>query len=69
MKWAEHRLAPRILAILSFAESVFFPIPPDVLMAPMTLSKPEKAWYYASITTIASVIGGVVGYLLGLNAS
>ena len=65
LKWAKHRLAPRILALITFAESVFFPIPPDVLLAPMVLSKPEKAWTYATITTIASVIGGLAGYALG----
>lgn len=65
MKWAEHKLAPKILALITFAESIFFPIPPDVLLAPMVLAKPKKAWYYASLTTIASVLGGVVGYWLG----
>lgn len=65
LKWAEHKLAPKILAVLSFAESVFFPIPPDVLLAPMVLAKPDNAWRYATITTIASVIGGMVGYALG----
>lgn len=65
LKWAEHKLAPKILAALSFAESVFFPIPPDVLLAPMVLAKPEKAWCYASITTIASIVGGMLGYALG----
>lgn len=65
LKWAEHKLAPKILAVLTFAESVFFPIPPDVLLAPMVLAKPKKAWYYASLTTIASVFGGVAGYALG----
>ena len=65
LKWAEHKLAPKMLAILSFAESVFFPIPPDVLLAPMVLAKPQKAWYLAGLTTIASVIGGIVGYYLG----
>lgn len=65
LKWAEHKLAPRVLAVLTFAESVFFPIPPDVLLAPMVLAKPKKAWFYATLTTTASVIGGVVGYLLG----
>jgi len=54
-----------MLAILTFAESVFFPIPPDVLLAPMVLAQREKAWYYASLTTIASVFGGVAGYFLG----
>ena len=65
MHWAEHKFAPAILAILTFAESVFFPIPPDVLLAPMVLSKPERAWRLAALTTVSSVIGGVVGYLLG----
>jgi membrane protein YqaA with SNARE-associated domain len=50
---------------LTFAESIFFPIPPDVLLAPMVLAKPKKAWFFASLTTVASVIGGSVGYCLG----
>ncbi|MFT6920884.1 MAG: membrane protein YqaA with SNARE-associated domain [Cognaticolwellia sp.] len=65
LKWAEHKFAPRILAILTFAESVFFPIPPDVLLAPMVLAQRDKAWRFATITTIASVLGGMVGYGLG----
>ncbi len=65
LKWAEHKFAPRMLAMLTFAESVFFPIPPDVLLAPMVLAKPDKAWQLASLTTVASILGGVVGYLLG----
>lgn len=65
LKWAEHKFAPAMLALLTFAESVFFPIPPDVLLAPMVLAKPEKAWRLASLTTISSIVGGVVGYLLG----
>ena len=65
LKWAEHKFAPRILALLTFAESVFFPIPPDVLLAPMVLAQREKAWRFATLTTAASVIGGVVGYGLG----
>lgn len=65
LKWAEHKFAPRILAILTFAESVFFPIPPDVLLAPMVLAQREKAWRFATLTTVASVIGGMVGYGLG----
>ena len=65
LKWAEHKLAPKVLALLTFAESVFFPIPPDVLLAPMVLAKPTRAWHYATLTTIASVIGGIAGYALG----
>jgi membrane protein YqaA with SNARE-associated domain len=65
LKWAKHKFAPYILGILSFTESVIFPIPPDVLLAPMVLSKPQNAWKLASLTTIASVLGGICGYILG----
>lgn len=65
LKWAEHKFAPRFLAILTFAESVFFPIPPDVLLAPMVLAQREKAWHFAMLTTVSSVLGGIVGYGLG----
>lgn len=66
--WSRHRHAPHYLAGLSFAESSFFPIPPDVMLAPMALARPERAWYYATLTTIASVLGGLLGYLIGLFA-
>ena len=65
MEWSKHRLASWYLSLLSFSESVFFPIPPDVMLAPMALSKPNKAWKYAFLTSLASVLGGVVGYMLG----
>lgn len=65
LKWAKHKYATVYLAILTFSESVFFPIPPDVMLAPMVIARPEKAWYLASITSISSVLGGIVGYLLG----
>ena len=68
MGWAEHRHASYYLAGLSFAESSFFPIPPDVMLAPMTLAKPERAWRFALVTTIASVAGGIAGYLIGMFA-
>ncbi len=68
MGWAEHRHAAYYLAGLSFAESSFFPIPPDVMLAPMTLAKPERAWQFATVTTLASVVGGVAGYLIGMFA-
>lgn len=54
-----------LLGAVSFAESSFFPIPPDVMLLPMALARPQKAWLYASICTVASVVGGVVGYLIG----
>ncbi|NQY62792.1 MAG: DedA family protein [Alteromonadaceae bacterium] len=65
MRWAEHKFAPRILALLTFSESVFFPIPPDVLLAPMVLAQPKKAWSFATLTTVSSVLGGIVGFGLG----
>jgi membrane protein YqaA with SNARE-associated domain len=64
--WATHPKANRFLMALSFAESSFFPIPPDVMLAPMCLAKPSKGYYYALLTTIASVLGGVFGYLIGM---
>ena len=65
LSWAEHRHAPRYLGILSFAESSFFPIPPDVMLAPMALAKPHRAWHLATLTTVTSVLGGVLGYFIG----
>ena len=66
--WAQHRHATYYLAVLSFAESSFFPIPPDVMLAPMTLARPKHAWRLALITTLASVLGGAAGYLIGAFA-
>jgi membrane protein YqaA with SNARE-associated domain len=54
-----------IMAGVSFAESSFFPIPPDVMLLPMSLARPKRAWWFATICTIASVAGGVVGYGIG----
>ena len=68
IKWSAHRHAPRYLAGMSFAESSFFPVPVDVMLAPMALAKPEKAWHYAFITTLFSVLGGVLGYMAGYFA-
>ncbi len=66
--WAGHRKAPWYLGGISFAESSFFPIPPDVMLAPMVLARPERAWYFAALATLASVAGGVFGYLIGMFA-
>lgn len=66
LHWSRHPHAPWYLAGLSFAESSFFPIPPDTMLAPMSLAKPERAWYYAGLTTLMSVLGGVFGYVLGM---
>jgi membrane protein YqaA with SNARE-associated domain len=68
LKWSQHKSAPRYLAGLSFAESSFFPIPPDVMLAPMSLAQPHRAWHFAFIASLFSVLGGVTGYLLGYFA-
>lgn len=68
MRWAAHRHAPRYLAALSFAESSFFPVPPDVLLVPLCAARPERVLRLGLLTTIFSTIGGLFGYLLGLLA-
>ena len=57
--------APIALGAIAFAESSFFPIPPDVILVPMTIAQPKMAWRYAAICTIASVAGGALGYAIG----
>ncbi|AGA90126.1 putative membrane protein [Thioflavicoccus mobilis 8321] len=66
--WSRHRHAPWYLGGLSFAESSFFPIPPDVMLAPMSMVNPGRSWAFAGLTTIASVVGGLLGYLIGTFA-
>lgn len=66
MRLARSPKAPVALAAVSFAESSFFPIPPDVMLAPMVAARPNKAFVYAAICTAASVVGGVVGYAIGV---
>lgn len=66
MRLAGSRRAPWALAIISFAESSFFPIPPDVMLAPMVAARPNKAFVYAGICTAASVLGGMLGYAIGV---
>jgi membrane protein YqaA with SNARE-associated domain len=63
---AGSRHAPLALAVISFAESSCFPVPPDVMLAPMVLAKPQKAFLFASICTVASVLGGLLGYAIGV---
>jgi membrane protein YqaA with SNARE-associated domain len=64
--WSKHPKAPWFLGGLSFAESSFFPIPPDVMLMPMVMAQPDKAWRLATITTVASVIGGLAGFMIGV---
>jgi len=54
-----------LMAAVSFAESSFFPVPPDIMLVPMALARPQRAWVYAAVCTVASVAGGVLGYAIG----
>jgi membrane protein YqaA with SNARE-associated domain len=65
LRLAAHPRAELWLAVIAFAESSFFPIPPDAMLLPMCLARPERAYRYALICTVASVVGGVVGYGIG----
>ena len=65
LRLAGHRHAIRWLALISFAESSFFPIPPDVMVVPMVLARREQAWLIATVVTLSSVLGGIAGYLIG----
>src|SRR5919206_310221 len=62
---AEKKYASWLIGAVSFAESSFFPVPPDVMLIPMSLARPDKAYRYALLCTIASVAGGIAGYLIG----
>jgi membrane protein YqaA with SNARE-associated domain len=62
---AAHRHAMAAMALISFAESSFLPLPPDILLVPMILAQPRRAWLIAAVCTIASVTGGYVGYAIG----
>ena len=68
MNAAAHQHAPKALCALSFAESSFFPIPPDVMLAPMAMRTPQRALWFAFLCTLFSVLGGVLGYLIGFFA-
>lgn len=65
MRRAASERAPVALGGVAFAESSFFPIPPDVMLIPMVIARPKQAWWYATITTVASVVGGLFGYAIG----
>ena len=65
MRTAASDNAPQALGLVSFIESSVFPIPPDIMLIPMVLAKREKAWTYATIATVTSVLGGLLGYAIG----
>ncbi|HBA34896.1 MAG TPA: hypothetical protein DCZ12_12250 [Gammaproteobacteria bacterium] len=68
IRWSSHRFAERYLAFLSFIESSFFPIPPDVMLIPMVVAQPKRSIRLAAITTIFSILGAILGYLIGMFA-
>jgi membrane protein YqaA with SNARE-associated domain len=68
MAKARSRGAPQALFWVSFIESSFFPIPPDAMLVPMVLARPERAWRIAAVCTAASVLGGLLGYAIGYYA-
>src|SRR5690606_21232903 len=65
LAWARHPRAPSLLGGLSFAEAIVFPVPPEVMLAPMSLAQPLRAFRFASISLAGSMAGAVVGYALG----
>lgn len=68
LQWAAHRQAPWLLFVLSFCEAIFFPIPPEVMLAPMSLARPQRALHYAAISLTGSMIGMFIGYAIGYYA-
>lgn len=68
IRMADHPRALWVLAVISFAESSVFPIPPDVLMIPMILARPSRAWLIAGVALVSSVLGGMLGYAIGAFA-
>lgn len=65
MALADSPRAPLALGIIAFAESSIFPLPPDLILVPMSLAQPRRAWMFATIATVASVLGGILGYAIG----
>ncbi|KAB7780271.1 MULTISPECIES: YqaA family protein [Xanthomonas] len=63
--WSRHRRAPALLTGLSFAEAIVFPVPPEVMLAPMSLAQPRRALWFATLSLIGSLAGALIGYLLG----
>lgn len=69
MLWSKHRYALAGLSFVSFIEAIFFPIPPDIMLIPMSISQPNKAMRYAIYATAFSIVGGIIGYCIGFYAS
>ena len=63
--WSAHKRAPWLLAVLSFCEAIFFPVPPELMLAPMCLAKPKRGYWYAAISLGGSLLGMFIGYAIG----
>jgi membrane protein YqaA with SNARE-associated domain len=63
--WARHPRAPLLLALLSFVEAIFFPGPPELMLAPMCVARPRRGFYYAALSLLGSIAGMFVGYMVG----
>ncbi len=66
LHWADTPYGTPALFVISFAESSFFPIPPDVLQIALSISKPRRSFYYAGVSAVASVLGGILGWFIGV---
>jgi membrane protein YqaA with SNARE-associated domain len=67
LSWAESRYGSLALGVISFAESSFFPVPPDVLLIALAMGRPKRSWWFALVCSVGSVLGGAFGYLIGLQ--
>lgn len=65
LRWARHRNAPTLLGVLSFIEAIFFPVMPEVMLAPMCVARPRRGWWFATLSLAGSMAGAMVGYALG----
>ncbi len=66
--WSRHRHAPALLTLLSFVEAIFFPVPPEMMLAPMSLAQPKRAMWFATLSLAGSMVGMFIGYALGYYA-
>ncbi|MBP8081470.1 MAG: DedA family protein, partial [Arenimonas sp.] len=66
--WARHRRAPALLTFLSFIEAIFFPVPPELMLAPMCVAAPRRGFYFAGLSLLGSLFGMFVGYAIGYYA-
>lgn len=66
--WARHKHAPALLTFLSFIEAIFFPVPPELMLAPMCVAQPRRGFYFASLSLLGSMVGMFIGYAIGFYA-